>query len=315
MKVITIGRSSENDVRINDPKVSRHHLQIVQHDDGSFSLADFGSLNGTFVNGQPVQGEIQLNSNDTIRIGNSTLAWKRYFSSTLQGDKKIDKTIKIGRGPGNNIYVDDPKVSRIHCQIVCYSDSTYVLEDLGSANGTYVNGSLINRRTSLRRGDKIQIGNTFPLWENYIDPNGTEIGTGPNIGTDIGESDENENSATATGIWTLLIGLASLGCIGYIVINYFTSFGQKLVSAIGGAGATLKYFPIYLHGSLFSSGQWGLMIAAVVLGVLTDLIDFLTGEKEDKLASAGRWLGNTGVTIGGIFLVLAILAEKIVQIY
>lgn len=79
MKVITIGRSSENDVIINDIKVSRHHLQIIQDDYGSFRLCDFGSANGTFVNGRKISGEIMLSKNDIIRIGNTTLAWKEYF--------------------------------------------------------------------------------------------------------------------------------------------------------------------------------------------------------------------------------------------
>ena len=82
MKVVTIGRSLENEVVINDPKVSRHHLQVIQHDDGHFTLADFGSTNGTYVNGQKISGEINLNMNDVVRIGNSTIPWKQYFEDS-----------------------------------------------------------------------------------------------------------------------------------------------------------------------------------------------------------------------------------------
>ena len=81
MKVITIGRSTEgNDVIIDDPWVSRHHFQIVQDDDGSFRLADFGSTNGTYINGQRVSGEVDLEENDIIRVGNTIIPWKQYFS-------------------------------------------------------------------------------------------------------------------------------------------------------------------------------------------------------------------------------------------
>ncbi|MDR2065261.1 MAG: FHA domain-containing protein, partial [Prevotellaceae bacterium] len=59
MKVITIGRKPENSVVINDPLVSRHHLQIIQDDSGNFRLADFGSKNGTFVNGKRISGEVR----------------------------------------------------------------------------------------------------------------------------------------------------------------------------------------------------------------------------------------------------------------
>ena len=81
MKVITIGRSNEgNDVIIDDPMVSRHHLQIVQDNDGRFRLADFGSTNGTYINGQKVSGEVDLDENDIIRVGNTIIPWRQYFS-------------------------------------------------------------------------------------------------------------------------------------------------------------------------------------------------------------------------------------------
>jgi pSer/pThr/pTyr-binding forkhead associated (FHA) protein len=81
MKVITIGRSEENDVTINDMHASRHHLQIIQHDDGHFTLSDFGSTNGTFVNGQKISGEIPLDTNDFVRIGNTSIPWRMYFET------------------------------------------------------------------------------------------------------------------------------------------------------------------------------------------------------------------------------------------
>ena len=80
MKVITIGRHCGNDVIIdNDDKVSRHHLQIVQYDDGSFHLIDFNSTNGTYVNGNRVQGEAVLGEGDFVRIGDTMLPWSTYF--------------------------------------------------------------------------------------------------------------------------------------------------------------------------------------------------------------------------------------------
>ena len=79
MKVITIGRHEDNDVLVDDPCASRHHLQIIQHDDGHYSLADFGSTNGTFINGQQITGEVDLNINDVVRIGNSTIPWRLFF--------------------------------------------------------------------------------------------------------------------------------------------------------------------------------------------------------------------------------------------
>jgi hypothetical protein len=80
MEVITIGRNPVNNVVINDPKVSRHHLQIIKDDYGNFRVADFGSSNGTFVNGRRISGEVPISPNDVIRIGDTTLPWQGYFS-------------------------------------------------------------------------------------------------------------------------------------------------------------------------------------------------------------------------------------------
>ena len=80
MKVITIGRDETNDVVIaNDLHASRHHLQIIQHDNGQFTLKDFGSTNGTSVNGNRVRGEVPLNEMDIVRVGNTTIPWRDYF--------------------------------------------------------------------------------------------------------------------------------------------------------------------------------------------------------------------------------------------
>lgn len=80
MKVITIGRSSENDIVVDDFKVSRVHLQLV-FNDGICSIVDLNSSNGTFVNGQKINGEVQLQPNDVIRIGNTTLPWQEYVNT------------------------------------------------------------------------------------------------------------------------------------------------------------------------------------------------------------------------------------------
>ncbi len=79
MEVITIGRSSENNITVNDSQVSRHHCQIVQHDNGTYSLVDFGSTNGTYVNGQRISGQVALSPNDIVSIGSTTLPWQSYF--------------------------------------------------------------------------------------------------------------------------------------------------------------------------------------------------------------------------------------------
>lgn len=83
MKVITIGRSKENDIAVNDLMVSRTHLQIVQDDSGVCSAVDLNSLNGTYVNGQRISGEVKLQPKDEIRIGNTILPWQEYIKVSI----------------------------------------------------------------------------------------------------------------------------------------------------------------------------------------------------------------------------------------
>ena len=105
MRVVTIGRNEDNDVVINDAHASRYHLQIVQHDDGHYSLADFGSTNGTYVNGQKVSGEKDLTLSDIVRIGNTIIPWRLYFESDneiktgMMGDGVEDGDEETDNGP------------------------------------------------------------------------------------------------------------------------------------------------------------------------------------------------------------------------
>ena len=66
------------------------------------------------------------------------------------------QAVTIGRMPGSTLVIDDPKVSRQHAQIFVDQDQV-ILTDLGSTNGTYVNGVRISR-TGLHNQDEIVIG-------------------------------------------------------------------------------------------------------------------------------------------------------------
>lgn len=81
MKVVTIGRSAgNNDIIVNDVNVSRNHLQIIQDDNGNYSLVDLGSTNGTYVNGRRISGEVYLQPGDQVMIGSTVLPWQSYFA-------------------------------------------------------------------------------------------------------------------------------------------------------------------------------------------------------------------------------------------
>jgi pSer/pThr/pTyr-binding forkhead associated (FHA) protein len=72
---IAIGSHPSNDVVIDDTTVSRRHATITRKPDG-FELADLGSTNGTFVNGQPVR-RITLTDGTRVTLGRTTLVFRR----------------------------------------------------------------------------------------------------------------------------------------------------------------------------------------------------------------------------------------------
>jgi adenylate cyclase len=71
---ITIGRELKNDLILDDPRVSRTHA-IVRKTDAGVTLCDLGSGNGTFVNGQRIQPnvDIKLKPEDQVKLGSCTL--------------------------------------------------------------------------------------------------------------------------------------------------------------------------------------------------------------------------------------------------
>lgn len=67
--------------------------------------------------------------------------------------------LRLGRHPYNEVSVDDPAVSRYHCWIT-FEEGQAQVEDLASANGTYLNGERVAKRLALKPGDTIRLGAT-----------------------------------------------------------------------------------------------------------------------------------------------------------
>jgi uncharacterized RDD family membrane protein YckC len=81
MKAIVVGRDKDKcNYVVDDPFISRTHVQIVEKDDGSYTLFDLESSTGTFVNGKRISKETTINKDDIIKIGNTVLKWNMYFS-------------------------------------------------------------------------------------------------------------------------------------------------------------------------------------------------------------------------------------------
>lgn len=72
--VTSAGRHPDSDILLDDVTVSRRHAEFRLNDDGSWAVADVGSLNGTYVNRHPVDSTVLAN-NDQVQIGKFRLVF------------------------------------------------------------------------------------------------------------------------------------------------------------------------------------------------------------------------------------------------
>jgi pSer/pThr/pTyr-binding forkhead associated (FHA) protein len=75
----TLGRHRNNDIVINDPKVSSFHARIDRSPEG-FVLVDLKSRNGSFINGKKVESGV-LTTGDEIRLGTAKIVYKVDYTS------------------------------------------------------------------------------------------------------------------------------------------------------------------------------------------------------------------------------------------
>lgn len=63
----------------------------------------------------------------------------------------------------NGLFIEDNYVSRVHCVIVEYGKGKYSVKDLGSKNGTFVNGHMADKETSVKSGDILGLAGIIKL--------------------------------------------------------------------------------------------------------------------------------------------------------
>ena len=76
---------------------------------------------------------------------------------SLEGDQ-----IVIGRDSSNGVVINDSEISRKHSRLT-FQGGKYVLEDLGSTNGTFVNGQRLAGPVVLKSGDVVSLGEQIVL--------------------------------------------------------------------------------------------------------------------------------------------------------
>ena len=90
------------------------------------------------------------------------LIQKRIDGSVVEQWELGEKMLTIGRGDQADIRVVDDRISRAHC-VVGLKDGAYVVQDLKSTNGTFVNNERITE-VPLRPNDKIRVGQTVIVY-------------------------------------------------------------------------------------------------------------------------------------------------------
>lgn len=86
---------------------------------------------------------------------------------TRRFECRIDSVMTVGRGADNKIVIrDDVTVSGVHCQFG-FVNGTFVVKDMGSSNGTYLNGKKITDYVTVTNGMKIQIGGSVYIISLY----------------------------------------------------------------------------------------------------------------------------------------------------
>jgi pSer/pThr/pTyr-binding forkhead associated (FHA) protein len=178
---VRLGKGPHNEIVIADPSVSSAHALIARGDNG-YTISDMGSRNGTYVNQEKVIEPRPLRSGDLINLGRSRLTFQSssagdtvtlppvdFDPPTLVGvmpdgtriERVIDRPeIHLGKAPHNHIVVADATVSSAHA-VILSKGGEYCIVDLGSRNGTYVDGEKLGGEPRLlRHGDTIRLGST-----------------------------------------------------------------------------------------------------------------------------------------------------------
>jgi ABC transport system ATP-binding/permease protein len=168
---LVLGRAPTNDIVLTSRFVSAKHARI-DPDGAAHRIVDIGSTNGILSEGKRLAANtpLKLADGDVLRIGDPatgnfvTLTYhnpvvaRAAQAGTVAQSYPLDPNdpqITIGR-EGSEIVLENPQVSRQHA-VIDRVGGRHVLRDVGSTNGTFVNGQRITEHT-LTPGDVIQIG-------------------------------------------------------------------------------------------------------------------------------------------------------------
>lgn len=90
---ISVGRSHDNTIRLNDPSVSSNHC-VFQRTGETYTVTDTGSTNGSFVNGMEVTETVEIHPKDIIQLGDMELIFDA--PELLKGNDYAERTTTTG---------------------------------------------------------------------------------------------------------------------------------------------------------------------------------------------------------------------------
>ncbi|NDJ62019.1 MAG: FHA domain-containing protein [Chloroflexi bacterium] len=261
---VSIGRGRKNDIIIHDNEVSKEHCRLLRLMN-DYEVRDQNSAAGTFVNGQRVIGGWLLQPGSLIELGDTiTLEYERthvvngqsvvmpsnhtfapatpvddahrYGLMMTQGPALghvymlSEPTVSLGRDLNNDIVVQDPEISRQHLRLY-RTPQGYLVEDLHSTNGTFINGERLKQPHLLQADDVIRMGTRVQLQfmqrlSERPPESVTEVAR-PSMGEiSFGSQDTYENAAVAVN------GQTPGALLDHIFVAYARDEWEKYVAPL-----------------------------------------------------------------------------------
>lgn len=171
--------------------------------------------------------------------------------------------LSIGRTPNCDIFFNDPSVSKIHAEIVV-NENEVIVRDLGSTNGTFINGMRVYGSQPLKQLDILKVGNSLVPWKNYVGSNEPTQQANDNSGQVLYV---NNAKIPTVGDWMLNLFLLAIPLVGFImliiwanqddiVLKNYAKARLWWILIIFGLVFFIYIIAIIFYGSIFNSMRY-----------------------------------------------------------
>ena len=148
-----------------------------------------------------------------------------------------DELITVGRISDNSLQIEDISVSSRHAQLTLDASGDYILRDLGSTNGTELNGKGIEPETDhkLQDGDKVRFGKVDASYKSENPAEARPLPEAEEVAAVVAETSTRpanfanaspfqtkKKKKDATGVLLVLLAVVAMGAFGYAVMQVFT---------------------------------------------------------------------------------------------